>query len=95
MCVAFKTTNYFQNIAPATLHPSDLTTRPQILERTHNPKYYDLIKDFGLKTGAYCLLNTSLNIHGFPMACNADDALFTLKNSELDGLIMENYLLLR
>ena len=95
MTMAFKTTNYFQNIAPATLHPSDLTTRPQILERTHNPKYYDLIKDFGLKTGAYCLLNTSLNIHGFPMACNADDALFTLKNSELDGLIMENYLLLR
>ncbi len=33
MTLAFKTTKLFQKIAPATLHPADLTTRPQILEK--------------------------------------------------------------
>ena len=94
MTLAFKTTKLFQKIAPATLHPADLTTRPQILEK-NNPKYYDLINDFGKLTGVYCLLNTSLNIHGFPLACSPSDAIFTLKNSSLDGLIMNNYLVLR
>lgn len=95
MTLAFNTTKLFQRIAPATLHPADLTTRPQILERKNNPKYYDLINDFGKRTGVYCLLNTSLNIHGFPLACSPNDAIYTLKNSSLDGLIMNNFLILR
>ena len=33
MTMAFKTTKLFQKIAPATLHPADQTTRPQILEK--------------------------------------------------------------
>lgn len=95
MTMGFKTTKFFQKSAPATLHPADMTTRPQILEKKHNKTYYDLINDFGKATGVYCLLNTSLNIHGYPMTCSPNDALFTLKNSSLDGLILENYLLLR
>ncbi len=95
MTMAFKTSNLFQKLAPATLHPADLTTRPQILDRKKNPKYYDLIKAFGKATGVYCLLNTSLNIHGYPMVCTPSDALFTLKNSSLDGLIIEDFILLR
>ena len=46
MTLAFKT-KLFQKIAPA-IHPADLTTRPQILEK-NNPKY-DLINDFGKLT---------------------------------------------
>ena len=95
MTMGFKTTKLFQKIAPATLHPADMTTRPQILERRKNNDYYDLINEFGKKTGVYCLLNTSMNIHGYPMCCSPQDALFTLKNSSLDGLILENYILLR
>ena len=95
MTMGFKTTKLFQKIAPATIHPADMTTRPQILERKKNNDYYDLINDFGKKTGVYCLLNTSMNIHGYPMCCSPQDALFTLKNSSLDGLILENYILIR
>ena len=95
MTMAFNTTKYFQKIAPATIHPADLTTRPQILERKHNEKYYDLINEFGKITGVYCLLNTSLNLHGYPMVCTPEDALFTLKNSGLDGLILQDYLVLK
>ena len=95
MTMAFKTTKLFQKIAPATLHPADQTTRPQILEKSLNPEYHKLIQDFGNSTGVYCLLNTSLNIHGYPMVCSPEDALFTLKNSSLDGLIIEDNLILR
>ncbi len=95
MSMAFRTTQFFQKIAPATIHPADQTTRPQILERKNNSSYYDLINDFGKSTGVYCLLNTSLNIHGYPLACSPNDALFTLKNSSMDGLIFEKFLILR
>tara|TARA_A100001015_G_scaffold307737_1_gene404121 strand:+ start:668 stop:2479 length:1812 start_codon:yes stop_codon:yes gene_type:complete len=95
MTIAFETTNLFQKSAPATIHPADKTTRPQILQKIHNVKYYKLVEDFGKKTGVYCLLNTSLNLHGYPMVCSPDEAIFTLKNSQLDGLIINNYLILR
>ena len=49
MTMGFKTTKLFQKIAPATIHPADMTTRPQILERKKNNDYYDLINDFGKK----------------------------------------------
>ena len=49
MTMGFKTTKLFQKIAPATIHPADSTTRPQILQNIHNPLYYKLIKDFGKK----------------------------------------------
>lgn len=95
MTKAFNTTFHFKNIAPATIHPADLTTRPQLLEKKHNPGYYNLIEEFGKKTNVYCLLNTSLNLHGYPMVCSPKDAIFTFNNSNLDGLILEDYLILR
>ncbi len=95
MTIAFDTTDFFQKNAPATVHPADKTTRPQILTKKHNQKYYKLINDFGKKTGVYSLLNTSLNLHGYPMVCTPEDAIFTLKNSNLDGLILGDFLLSR
>ena len=95
MTIAYETTDFFQKNAPATIHPADKTTRPQILSKKHNHKYYNLINDFGKKTGIYSLLNTSLNLHGHPMVCSPQDAMFTLKNSNLDGLILGDFLLLR
>lgn len=95
MTMAFRTKKIFQKIAPATIHPADLTTRPQVLDKRKNKNYYDLINAFGKITGVYCLLNTSLNIHGYPLVCSPSEALFTLKNSKLDGLLIENFLILR
>lgn len=95
MTKAFNITNHFKNIAPATIHPADLTTRPQLLEKKHNSSYYNLIEEFGKKTNVYCLLNTSLNLHGYPMVCSPKDAIFTFNNSNLDGLILEDNIILR
>ena len=71
-------------------HPYDQTVRPQILEKTSNEKYYDLILKFYKKTKIPALLNTSLNLHGKPTVNNLQQALYTLMNSKLDSLII-NY----
>lgn len=45
----------------------DGTTRPQILHRELNPLLWDLLMAYFNETGVPCLINTSLNINGFPM----------------------------
>lgn len=40
-----------------------------------NSFFYDLIAEFGKKTGIYALLNTSLNLKGDPIANTIDDSL--------------------
>jgi carbamoyltransferase len=50
---------------------------------------------FREKTGVGGLLNTSFNIHGYPMVCDPKQALWTLENSELDGLALGNYYVTR
>lgn len=45
----------------------DKTTRPQLLKREVNPILYDLLMTYYEQTGVPCLVNTSLNINGFPI----------------------------
>ena len=54
-----------------------------------------IIEEFERITGVGAILNTSFNLHGEPIVCNVDDALYTFKNSDLDGLILDGYLILR
>lgn len=90
MMIAANTTEEGRRELRAAIHPADLTTRPQVLRREHNPEYYDLIKRFEMKTGTGALLNTSFNLHGEPIVCSPEDALDTFIRSELDVLVMED-----
>ena len=45
----------------------DNTSRVQILSKSDNPKFYDLLSQWNNVTGCPILLNTSLNIKGKPM----------------------------
>ncbi len=45
----------------------DGTTRPQLLKREINPQLYELLMLYFNDTGIPCLVNTSLNINGFPI----------------------------
>lgn len=49
----------------------------------------------GIQTGVGALLNTSLNLDGYPMVRTPEQALFVFENSKLDGLILDNNLILR
>ena len=95
MTVAFDTTELGAKHFKAAIHPHDKTIRPQVIKREHNPEYYDLIKEFEKITGIGGLLNTSLNLHGEPVVCSPTDAVHTFVNSDLDMLLMNDYLIQR
>jgi carbamoyltransferase len=95
MTIAFDSTVLARKHIRAAIHPADFTVRPQLVSRKLNPEYYALIKAFESKTGVGALLNTSLNLHGDPIVCNVADAIKTLLESGLDGLILPGVLLLR
>ena len=54
----------------------DGTTRPQLLKREINPQLYDLLMAYFERTHIPCLVNTSLNINGFPIVETPEDLTF-------------------
>jgi len=76
----------------ATVHPYDETCRPQEVYKEWSPKYYGLIKEFKNLTGESVILNTSFNLHGFPVVYTPEDALFVLDNSGLNYLAIGDFL---
>ncbi|MCL5798042.1 MAG: hypothetical protein M1366_04530 [Patescibacteria group bacterium] len=93
MIEAFDTKEKAAEITAA-LHPYDLTCRPQTVN-DWNPGYRSILTEFKKLTGVSGILNTSFNLHGFPMAGTPDVALSTFENSGLDALILENFLITR
>ena len=92
MTITFDTTPRRKELQ-ATLHPYDFTTRPQILTESHSPSYYRLIREFEALTGRGAILNTSFNLHGEPIVCRPEHALYTFRRSGLNYLAMGNYLI--
>ena len=95
MTKCVETTLKGQDLFQAAIHPFDKTCRPQIILKGTNPNYEDLIKKFGKKSGVYGLLNTSFNLHGYPIVNDLEDALNIFENSNLDALIINEKLLIK
>ena len=76
----------------AAVHQADLTARPQIIEEDWNPEYYKILKEFEKETGSGVLLNTSFNLHGYPIVYGPEEALWVFENSGLEYLALGNYL---
>lgn len=91
MIVSYDVNPNKRDIIPAVVHV-DGTLRPQVLERKHNPLYYDLIREFGKITGVPVLLNTSFNIRGEPIVESPRDALKCFFDTGLDYLAIGNFL---
>ena len=75
---------------PAVVHV-DGTARPQMVTRASNPRYYDLIKEFGDLTGEPVVLNTSFNVKGEPIVCHPREAIRCFYDTGLDILFLGNY----
>lgn len=76
----------------AALHPFDRTCRPQTVN-TWNESYCKVIREFKQITGVAGILNTSFNLHGYPIVGSPESALNTFYNSDIDVLILENWLI--
>lgn len=73
---------------------NDKTARPQILNQFDNYKYYQLLQKFYDLTGVPVLLNTSLNIEE-PICCDSIDSIKTFMASEIDMLVIDNFIISR
>ncbi len=91
MIMSFDTTEKYPELMAA-VHQADLTARPQIINKKTNPDYYTIIKEFEKLTGRGVLLNTSFNLHGFPMVRGPREALEVFCNSGINYLVLGNYL---
>ena len=83
----------FQQDCRAAMHQGDKTARPQMVTKQLNERYYNLISEFKKITGIGAVLNTSLNLHGYPLVGTPEQAIFTLENSDLQYLAIENWLI--
>jgi carbamoyltransferase len=71
----------------------DYSARVQTVTEERNGRYYKLIKEFHKKTGSPVIINTSFNIRGEPIVCTPEDAYRCFMNTEMDVLILENFIL--
>jgi carbamoyltransferase len=81
-----------QATLPAITHV-DGTGRLQTVFREQSPRYYRLIERFGQATGVPVVLNTSFNLRGEPIVNTPGNAFNTFSKSEMDCLVMENFLI--
>ena len=91
MILTFDTTERGMELRAAT-HPFDHTARPQEVLPEWNPSYHALIREFERLTGTGAVLNTSFNLHGFPIVSRPNDALDVLDRSGLRHLAIGNWL---
>ncbi len=77
---------------PAITHV-DYSARVQTVHPETNPRYYQLIKEFEALTGCGVLVNTSFNVRGEPIVCTPEDAYRCFMRTEMDYLVLENYVL--
>jgi len=91
MILALTGTEKMVKEAPATTF-IDKSIRVQDVKREINPEFHSLISNFGNISGTPVLLNTSFNKSGQAIVHTPEQALYDLKNSGLDYLVLENYL---
>ena len=77
---------------PAVTHV-DYSARIQTVARQDNPLLYELLLRFERATRCGVLVNTSFNVRGEPIVCTPEDAYRCFVNTEMDYLVMGNFLL--
>jgi carbamoyltransferase len=77
---------------PAVVH-ADFTLRPQLVRQEDNPKFWNLINEFGKLTGEYVLLNTSMNIMGEPVINHPREAIRCFFDNGIDLLVLNDFIL--
>ena len=84
--------NIKRSSIPAVTHV-DYSARIQTVHKETNPIYHALIKKFKEKTGCPLVVNTSFNVRGEPIVCSPKDAFKCFMGTELDLLVIGNYVL--
>jgi len=75
---------------PAITH-IDFSARVQTVHKETNPRYWAMINAFKERTGYGLVVNTSFNVRGEPIVCTPEDAYRCFMNTEMDYLVLDNY----
>ena len=86
--------NIKRSSIPAITHV-DYSARIQTVHQETNPRYYDLITEFKKITNCPVLVNTSFNVRGEPIVCSIEDAFNCFMGTNLDILVIEDFVLLK
>ena len=84
--------NVVRSTIPAITHV-DYSARVQTVHRETNPLYHAMISKFNEKHGCGVIINTSFNVRGEPIVCTPQDAYMCFMRTNMDYLIMGDYLL--
>ena len=86
--------NIKRSSIPAITHV-DYSARIQTVHKDTNPRYYELIKEFKKNTNCPVLVNTSFNVRGEPIVCSVEDAFNCFMGTNLDILVIEDFILFK
>ncbi|MBK8208878.1 MAG: carbamoyltransferase [Rhodospirillales bacterium] len=81
--------NVLRSDIPAVTHV-DYSARVQTVHRETNPRYHALISAFKARTGCPTIVNTSFNVRGEPIVCDARDAFRCFMGTEIEVLVAGN-----
>lgn len=95
MTIGFQTTELGYRKMIAACHPADKSARPQILKKKHNSKLFEIIEEFSKIKDCGAILNTSFNLHGYPIVNTPKDAFYVFENSDLDVLVLNNFIIFK
>lgn len=93
MIMAFPSLPTAQSQLKAAMHRYDFTIRPQIVEKEWNPNYWETLRQWHRASGNGGFLNTSFNLHGYPIVKDSVYALDTMLKSGLEYLVVDNYVI--
>ena len=77
---------------PAITHV-DYSARVQTVSAATNSRFYHLLTAFERRTGCPVLVNTSFNVRGEPPVCTPEDAYRCFLRTEMDYLVLGNFLI--
>ena len=72
------------------IHQSDFTARIEGVNKDVYPEFHEIINEFYNITNIPCVLNTSFNLHGFPIVKNSNQAVNVLLKSKIDYLVIDD-----
>lgn len=89
MTMTFDATDYFISNCKAACH-IDNTARPQIISKRSDKDMYNILMLYYKLTNKKALINTSWNLHNYPIICRSDRAIRDFIKADLDVLVIGN-----
>jgi len=84
--------NEVRSVLPSITHV-DYSSRIQTVSKESDALLFDVLTAFKKKSGVGVLVNTSFNIKDEPIVCSPEDAIRCFQNTEIDVLVLGEFLI--